>query len=96
MSVKKKKKELTKKQILYLHYSHSLMTMYNASIVCNEKNTVGEFFKKNRDILNLIFLDVLNTMNYKLTDEDLMKVCVLYLQSRYYSIKLTDKKMGNE
>jgi len=77
---------------LMIYFAHSTMIMYEKDIVSYKEMTAGEFYKKNDELMTRICQEALNIMNYELSDWQIGKACVVYLQSKYYPQSVYETK----
>ena len=69
---------------LMIYFAHSTMVMYEGTIKSHKLMTVGEFYEVNKDVMVRVFEEGLNIMNYELSNWQMGKACIVYLQSKYY------------
>ena len=76
---------------LMIYFAHSTMVMYAKTIVSHEKMTTGEFMEQNKDVIKRVFDEGLSIMEYELSNHQLERASLVYLQSKYYPSSVYEK-----
>lgn len=74
-----------------IYFAHSTLVMYSKTIVSHEKMTARDFADANKDVVKRVFDEGLSIMNYELSHEQLMKACLVYLQSNHFPSSVYEK-----
>lgn len=69
---------------LMIYFAHSTMIMYEARTTSHKGMTAGEFYDDNKELMERVFQEGKNIMNYELSHWQMGKACIVYLQSKYY------------
>lgn len=67
-----------------IHVAHSLMVMYSADLVANDKMTVAEFSYKNPGLCEFVFSECIKQYRYELSHEQVSRAILVFLQAKYY------------
>ena len=76
---------------LMIYFAHSTMVMYAKTIVSHKKMTTGEFMEQNKDVIKRVFDEGLSIMEYELSNHQLERASLVYLQSKYYPSSVYEK-----
>ena len=68
---------------LMIYFAHSTMIMYEKTIVSKKDMTIEGFYNQNEDVMDRVFQEGLNIMNYEISYNQMMKACQVYLISKY-------------
>jgi len=72
------------KYMLMIYFAHSTMVMYDKTVISRDKMSVGEFMKQNEDVITRVFEEGLSIMEYELSNLQMQKASIIYLQSKYF------------
>ena len=75
---------MTESYKLMIHVAHSLMVMYSADVVANDKMTVAEFRDKNPGLCEFVFSECIKQYRYELSHEQVSRAILVFLQAKYY------------
>ncbi len=67
-----------------IYFAHSTLVIYSKDIISHEKMSASEFMEKNKDITKRVFDEGLSIMEYELSHNQIVKACLVYLQSKYF------------
>ena len=84
---------MKKKYRLMIYFAHSTLVMYSKSIISNSKMNVGEFMDQNKDVLKRVFDEGLSIMQYELSNTQIEKTCLVYLQSKYFPSSVNETEV---
>ena len=76
-----------------IYFAHSTLVMYSKDIVSHDKMSAGEFMEQNKDITKRVFDEGLSIMEYELSDNQIAKACLVYLQSKYFPLSVKDTEV---
>lgn len=69
---------------LMIYFAHSTMIMYEDETISHKDMKAGEFYDSNKELMERVFQEGKNIMNYELSYWQMGKACIAYLQSKYY------------
>lgn len=77
---------------LMIYFAHSTMAMYEKDMRSAKVMSPQRLYDWNKDIMQRVFEEGLNIMDYELSNEQMMKACYVYLMARYYPQSVVDSK----
>ena len=67
-----------------IYFAHSTLVIYSETILSNDKMSVAVFMEQNKDVIKRVFDEGLSIMNYELSNYQMQKACLVYLQAKYF------------
>ncbi len=66
-----------------IYFAHSTMVLYSKTIVSQRHWTPEDLYDENKKVMERVFDEGLNIMNYELSYLQMMKACYCYLSAKY-------------
>lgn len=68
---------------LMIYFAHSTMMIYDADMESDGNTTPEELYEGNKSIMDRVFEEGKNIMNYELSYGQMIKACHTYLSAKY-------------
>ena len=66
-----------------IYFAHSTMLLYDKTIVSTEDMTPESFYNENKEVMQRVFDEGMNIIQYELSYNQMMKACYCYLAGKY-------------
>ena len=77
---------------LMIYFAHSTMMLYDKTIVSRADMSPASFYNENKDVMQRVFDEGLNIMEYELSHNQMMKACYCYLSGKYHPQSVIETK----